>query len=165
MAGGSVASASSMNLLEMQKLRPHLGATETNTQGGGGGSTNWGGPRAAPLGGFCGTCRPTPARNQQGYFRRSSPESLPPTGRHITITHQRQATWHQTKPHLAPNPSSPQTQSSAHSAKSNHTLHQIQAHSAPNPTTLSTKSNHTQHQIQPHQAPNPGSLVLDTLCA
>lgn len=114
-----------------------------------------------PLGGFCGTCRPTPTWNQRGLLQKVKPKDSPPSsGRHVAFITRASKTisWHQIQPHPAPNPVS---------------WHQIQPHPAPGLTTLGTRSNgtqspkspslrikfnHTYHRIQPHPVSNPAML-------
>lgn len=54
---GSVTSAPMFNT---------VGSMSGGGYGGGGGITNWGGPRVLPLGGFWGTCRPLPTGESMG---------------------------------------------------------------------------------------------------
>ena len=96
-----------------------------------------------PLGGFCGTCRPTPTWNQQGLLQGVKPrgplspaEGTSPSLNHTESSRCRHA-WDQGQPHSALSPTSPDI-------KPNLVRHQMQPHREPNPNTPSTASNLTQ---------------------
>ena len=54
----------------------------------------WGGARAAPRGGFCGTCRPTPTWNQQESLQKVKPRLSASHRRHVTSTYPHQGQTH-----------------------------------------------------------------------